>query len=376
MKIVTVTNYYPPFFIGGYEIACKDTMDFLKMRGHEVVVVTSDYQTTQSEAEDIIRTMRLTNYATSTKLEKKQDEAHNYQVVLDVIKRVKPDLVYFWSLRGIGLKVIQATDMLEIPKIFEIGDFWMYGYMKQGSKIKQTIKKMLPVWNEEKVSISPTICVSNWVAKEMKERYGSQHTHVIPNATTLPTTLPPKPEAFIFAFAGRIGEDKGLHLAVSALVRFAQVYPEASFQFNIYGEGDEEYITYCKKLANPISERVYFRGKVEKKEEIYANASILLMPTMVRDAFGLVVIEAMAHKCAVIATNAYGPAEIIEHGKNGLLFEKGDVTDLFEQIKKLYFDTTHLKQLQEEGYRDVEKHYALPKVKQQVEKILKEIAGV
>lgn len=30
MKILTVTNYYPPHFLGGYEIACKDTMEFLK----------------------------------------------------------------------------------------------------------------------------------------------------------------------------------------------------------------------------------------------------------------------------------------------------------------------------------------------------------
>lgn len=44
MKILFVSNLYPPHFIGGYEIACKDTVDVLKNNGHDCFVLTSKFK--------------------------------------------------------------------------------------------------------------------------------------------------------------------------------------------------------------------------------------------------------------------------------------------------------------------------------------------
>ena len=62
MRILTITNYYPPHFIGGYEIACKETMDFLSDQGHEIVVVTSDYQKSDEQENKVYRDMKLVDY--------------------------------------------------------------------------------------------------------------------------------------------------------------------------------------------------------------------------------------------------------------------------------------------------------------------------
>ncbi|WP_294966830.1 glycosyltransferase, partial [Sulfurimonas sp.] len=177
MKILTITNYYPPHFIGGYEIACKDTMDFLKSKGHEIVVLTSDYHNNQDNKDNVLRKMNLIDYATSSKIQKKMDEYKNYEIVLDTINIFKPDLVYFWSLRGLGINLIEAVQNQNIPKVFEIGDFWMYGYMQKESKLKQIIKSFIPFFNTKKIKITPSICVSNWVAKEMQEVYKSDTTY-------------------------------------------------------------------------------------------------------------------------------------------------------------------------------------------------------
>ena len=195
------------------------------------------------------------------------------------------------------------------------------------------------------------------------------------------THIPPKPifpdtHTMQFIFAGRIDEEKGLDLAIEALKLFAQNYPNIDFKLNIYGDGDKAYIHQCKALAQPIKEKVYFKGKVKHKEEIYANGSIFLMPTRMREPFGLVVIEAMARGCIVIATNAYGPGEIIEHTQNGLLFEPENVQDLYIQIELLHKDKTLFKKLYHQGYADVEKNFSIEVLKPKVEKILKEIAGV
>ena len=377
MKILTVTNYYPPHFIGGYEIACQETMDFLKEQGHEVVVVTSDYHKPDTKEDGILRDMHLTNYNKTSLLHKKSDEYHNYRVMTDAIKTTKPDLVYFWSLRGIGLSVIQAAQKHNIPKVFEIGDFWMYGYMQKGSKLKQKINSFLPFSKNQNIQITPTICVSEWIAKEMREIYKSDKTYVYPNATSIPRKKICKNNQKIrFIFVGRIDEKKGLDLAIETLNTFTLKHPNSEFSFDIYGDGEQVYVDKCKALAKPIASMVNFKGKVESREEIYSNASVLLMPTKEREAFGLVVIEAMAHGCAVIATNAYGPAEIIDHGENGILFDIQNPNDLLAQIEHIYFNSQYLDRLQENGYQHVLQNYSIPKVKSEVETLLKHIAGV
>jgi hypothetical protein len=41
VKILVLSNLYPPDFIGGYELACEQAVDALIARGHEVRVLTS-----------------------------------------------------------------------------------------------------------------------------------------------------------------------------------------------------------------------------------------------------------------------------------------------------------------------------------------------
>ncbi|SFV70068.1 Glycosyltransferase [hydrothermal vent metagenome] len=370
MKILTVTNYYPPYFIGGYEIACKETMDFLKDKGHDVMVITSDYIKNEDEDKNIIRKMK---YSKPSRIQKKINEYKNYKILQKHIQQFKPDLVYFWSLRGLGINMIKAVEEKSIPKVFEIGDFWMYGYTQPSFKKK--IISLLPFIGRKKLNISPAICVSKWVQKEMKTVYNSEITYVSPNATFIPKVVLQKTSPIKFIFIGRLDKAKGLDIAIEALLKFAKKYPESPFTFDIYGNGDAHFIQECKLLCTPIQSKVNFKGQVNLKREMYTDASILLMPTRVREAFGLVIIEAMAYKCAVIATNAYGPSEIITHEENGLLFKPEDYNDLFHNIEKLYFDRGLLKRLQDNGYNDVSKNYSLTSVKSKVEKILLDIAG-
>lgn len=370
MKILTVTNYYPPYFIGGYEIACKETMEFLKAKGHKVMVITSDYLKDKDEDENVIRKMK---YSNPSKIQQKINEYRNYKILEKYIQKFKPDLVYFWSLRGIGINIIKAVEEKNIPKVFEIGDFWMYGYMQPSFKKK--IISLVPFIKRKHVNISPAICVSKWVQKEMKTVYKSETTYVYHNATFIPKVTLRKTSPIKFIFSGRLDREKGLDIAIKALIKFSKKYRESPFTFDIYGSGDAHFIQECKLLATPIRSKVIFKGKVDLKREIYTSASILLMPTRMREPFGLVIIEAMAHRCAVIATNAYGPSEIISHEENGLLFRYEDYNDLFHNIEKLYFDRGLLKRLQDNAYDHASKNYSLTCVKSKVEKTLLDIAG-
>src|SRR5437868_9212139 len=41
MKVLVLTNMYPPHHYGGYELSCRDVMDRFRARGHDVTVLTS-----------------------------------------------------------------------------------------------------------------------------------------------------------------------------------------------------------------------------------------------------------------------------------------------------------------------------------------------
>ena len=49
MKILVVSNLYPPQHVGGYELGCRDVVEKLRARGHDVRVLTSTFRNGQTE---------------------------------------------------------------------------------------------------------------------------------------------------------------------------------------------------------------------------------------------------------------------------------------------------------------------------------------
>src|SRR5437870_5404347 len=48
MKILVISNLYPPHYVGGYELHCEQITEGLRARGHEIQVLTSDYVADES----------------------------------------------------------------------------------------------------------------------------------------------------------------------------------------------------------------------------------------------------------------------------------------------------------------------------------------
>ena len=63
MKILIVTNLYPPHHHGGYELRCQQVAEHLQGQGHDVQVVTSSYTITGSAAGSSIQDERVNGVA-------------------------------------------------------------------------------------------------------------------------------------------------------------------------------------------------------------------------------------------------------------------------------------------------------------------------
>ena len=89
------------------------------------------------------------------------------------------------------------------------------------------------------------------------------------------------------------------------------------------------------------------RDSEEDKIKAFASADLFLHPSRF-EAFGIVVLEAMAQAKPILASNAGGLAWLLEDA--GLVFEKDDFKDLQDKFKRLFYSATLRKQLSEKAH--------------------------
>lgn len=139
---------------------------------------------------------------------------------------------------------------------------------------------------------------------------------------------------------GRLQSGKGhlefLDMAAAISARHAQV------RFVIVGEatrGEEERARpiYERLHSLQLKDRVTMAGFRSDIPEVLAAMDIFAFPSRA-EAFGLVLIEAMAIGRAVVSTRCDGVLDIIEEERNGLLFEPGQTADLTRQVERLIED--------------------------------------
>jgi len=130
------------------------------------------------------------------------------------------------------------------------------------------------------------------------------------------------------------------------------------FACNLVGgtlETDSTSLDVLKKLIEELelSEEIVFSGNREDVSELLAQSDLFILPSRI-EGLPVSLLEAMAAKIPVIASNISGSAELIEHEKNGLLFESENHADLAEKIMFLYNNREEMKRLAENGYEYVQ----------------------
>lgn len=146
-------------------------------------------------------------------------------------------------------------------------------------------------------------------------------------------------------FIGGLSEHKGAHVLIGA---FRSLPPSLPLDLRIYGRTDLHAQYHERLLALAGDDpRIHFCGTFpnERIAEVFSALDLLVVPSVWYENTPLVIYSAQAAGCPVVATNLGGMSEVIEHGKNGLLFESGDVVALAHAIERLAQDRSFLDQL-------------------------------
>lgn len=129
---------------------------------------------------------------------------------------------------------------------------------------------------------------------------------------------------------------KGIDVLLKAWHLLQSRMPEA--RLLIIGEGNRRLSYERQAQLLGLSRSVHFLGAVSdgKLPDYYELSDILVLPSIDRsEAFGLVLLEAMASGCPVLASRLPGISSVVRNGETGYLFPAGDIRALAAALERL-----------------------------------------
>lgn len=165
-----------------------------------------------------------------------------------------------------------------------------------------------------------------------------ERSMVIPNMIREDLFIPPpeprKTDPFVFIWAGRLEHVKGVDLLLEA-VKILSENTDKRFLVRLAGKGSQREELEQHAAALGVSDHVSFLGRLSREEmqKEMQGANCKVLPTRY-EAFGVVLIEAMATGLPLIATRSGGPDSIVTK-ENGLLIEPENADDLAEAMQKM-----------------------------------------
>ena len=167
---------------------------------------------------------------------------------------------------------------------------------------------------------------------------------------TISTLKPPpcnepwleNPSIPVIISCGRLVPQKNYPLLISA---FKELLESQEARLIIVGNGQEKQNLETLVAELRISDNVKFLPFTNNHYQLMSRASIFVLPSL-WEGFGNILVEAMACEVPVIATNCdFGPSEIIEHDKDGLLIESNNKQELKNAMLRLLNDKKLREQL-------------------------------
>lgn len=344
MKAFFISNLYPPYFLGGYEVACRDVAEQFFAQGHNVSVLCSSYGLNKpARRNSIYRFLDVrTDFNGFKSIREKAlslfYNPENYKKTIQLISEIKPDVASVWNINGISIAPLFALQKCKIPYVIHLFDR-SFSFLKKNG-LKRIINPLLYDRLRASYFIS---CSASLKEDYVKKGFNADCIQVIPHGivpqSSLPDRLERKGSALKLLFVGQLWEAKGADLAIKSVALLKKKKVNAAL--TVIGDGKKDYKRILTRLTEQLGVKndVEFLGRMPRIRitKFYQTHDIFLFPTYdwYREPFGIVILEAMNQGIPVIASNCSGPKEIIIDGKNGLLFEPGDADSLTDRVIEL-----------------------------------------
>jgi glycosyltransferase involved in cell wall biosynthesis len=408
MRILVLSNLYPPYFIGGYELGCRDIVEGLAERGHELVVLTSTYGIASPAVEgNIHRKLVFLAYRKGgylglfTYLPWK--EMRNNHVFMETYHSFRPDILYVWGTLGISRSILFLAQSEDLPICYYVFDHWVTQWC--------TSDPWIDFWSGNPSNFIETLArlflkkFSKWAGYQtefgtlnlqyaqfashalkreaLSAGYAVESARVIPWGIRLnefPFRETPTGRPYRLLYVGQIVRHKGLHTAIEALGELVHRNHIKDVHLTVVGSGnDRDYLVHIKNLVTrlDLEDKVSFKGKLphEALPAIYREHDILIFPSVWEEPFGITPLEAMASGLVVVGTATGGSGEIFEDEENALIFPKGDAKACAAKIERLIREPATYERIRHNARHTVESRFSIKRAIDHVEAHLQEIVA-
>ena len=413
MRLLFLTNLYPPFSRGGFEGLCKEAADELERRGHTVRVLTSQYDTassTKSGRDGVIRDLYLEadiyHYRIADFfLRRPFQERANARVLRSAMDQFSPDLVVVWGMWNLSRNLPYWAEQWFPGRVaYYIADiwpmtpdaheqYWQRPANRLPGKLAKRILGPLALSLLHREGYPPTLnfehalCCSQYIRDELVDAsklpggagvlyHGIEPDPFFRDLTDRPDTQNGPLRLLYF---GRLVSFKGVHTAIEAMGVLNERGLADRVELTVVGGGHPEYEAELRASVARlgIGNRVHFTGRVPWDELLsrLKNSDVMLFTTIGPEAMARTVMEAMAAGLLVIGTQQGGQGEMLFDGENALAFEAGNPLGLADCIARVLDQPPLRHRLARAGQQMVLEQFTLTRMVDDMEEWLKAIAG-
>ena len=359
MRILMACAAFPPFIDGGGPISAMIVAKLLLAAGHDLTVVNVSGEDKHEIFDGVpVHRLRSLNIDWNYRLPRpgwkkaiwhalENFNPRAFFVMRREIRRLRPDIVLTDSIENINVATWAAAKSCGVPVAHILRSTFLLcwkGSMWKGNdncgracgscQVSSYGKKLNSRFVDAVIGETDFI-----IGRHTEHGYfPNATTHAIPGAIApvsgaLPRMAPPAERPLRIGFIGVHDPIKGLDTLAAAAQRLAG----EPVEFLIAGAGQSD---YAKALPERFpAQNTRFLGWT-KPDAFLPEIDVLAVPSLFREPFGRVVIEAFAHGVPVIGARSGGIPETIQPGVNGALLAPGDDAALAEQIMAYAKDRT------------------------------------
>ena len=413
MRLLVLSDLYPPASLGGYEVAARDVVEVLRGRGHDVWVLTTDALGGGEDAsERLARALRSRTGAPggwSRLAEEARRQHHDRQAVDRALAAARPDVIFLWNVGGVSHQVLARLMNGPAPTLIYVFGDWPLRKFRTPHDLDPWAGIFAPraesAWRRAARGTLARLARLRGVATAAAPlrfdhlEYGSRfmmdllHREGFTAGGTerliyyglfgeyaAAASEPPRPRdpaVRDLLFVGRLWEAKGVHTLVEAL---GILRARGHAHVTLTVAGPEEHPAYVAALRRRADElgvgaEVRWAGAVPREGllSLYRAHDVLVFPSIYDEPFGIVQIEAMAAGCAVVGTATGGSAEILEPDVNALVYRPGDASHLAERLESLLGDPALCERIRDGGRRTVRTRFLGRRMVDEIEAHLADI---
>lgn len=365
LRVLIVSNFYPPYVIGGAELTAYNLAVWLAKTGMEVTVV-STCGSNADETDEWIEGVRVLRYFpnnlwwnferfTPGDVRKSgakliwnlrdmwnRDSGRHFGRILEV---VKPDIVHTHNIKGFSPIIWRELIDRKISFIHTTHDYHLL--CQRGTMLRESgVSCTAPcstcrsiTWLHRKYASQANLICSP--SRFVLERHRSSGVVGRGGGVVAPNGVPGVPKkrirdarnrALRLLFLGQLRREKGAHLLPELLATVSE-----NVHLAIAGDGD---LANVLKTLATRDRRLTVHGFISgrQKERLLDQTDILLFPSIWSENAPLVIAEAMMRGIPVIGSDLGAIPEFVRDDVNGLLFPAGNTPALAKCIELISND--------------------------------------